>query len=109
MAATEHAGDIVFLYRVEAGPASQSYGIQVAKLAGVPHGVLSAARQKLQSLEAQGLRHDAAGQGDLFNPPDTPPAAPSAVEEQLRALSLDDVSPREALNVLYRLKSLLET
>ena len=108
MSATEHRGDIVFLYRVEHGPASQSYGVQVAKLAGVPRSVLKNARAKLQSLEQQAYDPR---QPDLFAPqPDSTPAespGEAAALSHLERIKVDELTPREALNTLYELQALL--
>jgi DNA mismatch repair protein MutS len=96
----------VFLHALEEGPASQSYGLQVAALAGVPGAVVRAARRHLQQLEQQSLSHD--GQPDLFAAP-APIAAeeiPHPVVEALQAINPDDLSPREALDLLYKLKKL---
>ncbi|HQO54006.1 MAG TPA: DNA mismatch repair protein MutS, partial [Ottowia sp.] len=87
------------------GPASRSYGIQVARLAGVPAAVVHHARHALAQLE-QGASA-AQVQVDLFAPP--PPAAepaPSPLDAALAALDPDQLSPREALDALYRLKKL---
>jgi DNA mismatch repair protein MutS len=87
------------------GPASQSYGIQVAKLAGVPAVVVNAARRKLVELENAQVAH--AGQGDLFAaapPPQEPETAPAL--DKLRDLDPDALTPREALDILYELKRL---
>ena len=108
MSAVEHEGDIVFRYQLEAGPANQSYGIQVAKLAGVPAQVLDTARRKLAAFE-QGIVDPV--QGDLFHVPQPTSAAPpphSAVAARLAELDLDDVSPRAALDLLYELRGLLD-
>lgn len=111
MSATEHGGDIVFLYRVEEGPASQSYGIQVAKLAGVPRKVLNRAKEKLFSLEQGSVD---ARQPDLFSPPmvTTPlpdePDNNALVIEHLTQLDIDSLSPRDALAMLYALKDELD-
>ncbi|MFB3107491.1 MAG: DNA mismatch repair protein MutS, partial [Pseudomonadales bacterium] len=67
LAATEHEGNIVFLHNVKEGPASQSYGIQVARLAGIPHAVIDAAQQRLQELEQQQASNHPV-QIDLFVP-----------------------------------------
>jgi DNA mismatch repair protein MutS len=102
--AVEHKDRIVFLHAVEEGPASQSYGLQVAALAGVPAGVVRAAKRYLQTLEQQALERQ--GQPDLFT------AAPAAEPERhpvldlLESIDPDALSPREALDVLYRLKKL---
>jgi len=111
LAATEHQGRIVFLHSVEEGPASQSYGIQVARLAGVPAPVLSAARAKLRELETA-LPPNAV-QGDLFRAATLAPSAPdpsagaaAALRERVLSLHPDELSPREALQRLYELHTL---
>jgi DNA mismatch repair protein MutS len=104
-AAESGAHDIVFLHAIEAGPASRSYGVQVARLAGMPAVLIRQARATLDSLEAQQRAADA--QIDLFAvPPAQPAAEPSALDRALGALHPDTLSPREALDALYRLKSL---
>ncbi len=116
LSAVEHKDSIVFLHAVQDGPASQSYGLQVAQLAGVPQPVIRAARRHLAMLEAHsGARDDQ--QFDLFATPAIPPeqpapeATPVAVPalEALQALDPDQLSPREALDALYRLKQLAAT
>lgn len=105
VSATEAGRDIVFLHEMQPGPASKSYGIQVARLAGMPAAVVNHARQALEALEAQQLQ--ARAQVDLFAPPpavEPPPA--SAVESALTALDPDTLSPREALEAIYTLKKL---
>jgi len=105
--ATESGSDIVFLHEIQAGPASRSYGIQVARLAGMPAGVVNHARHALAALESQqaGSRE----QVDLFEPPPAAQAAgPTPVEAALAALNPDALSPREALDALYALKKKLE-
>jgi DNA mismatch repair protein MutS len=107
VSAVETGRDIAFLHSIEAGPASKSYGIQVAKLAGVPAPVVNHARAALQQLEAQ--QQAAQSQVDLFAPPmeaATLSGAFSAVESALSGIHPDDMSPREALDALYRLKKL---
>ncbi|WP_414719101.1 DNA mismatch repair protein MutS [Variovorax sp.] len=107
VSATESGRDIVFLHEVQAGPASRSYGIQVARLAGMPAAVVNHARQALSALEAQ--QHESRRQVDLFAPPPAQEApAASAVESQLAALDPDAMSPREALEALYALRKLLQ-
>jgi DNA mismatch repair protein MutS len=105
VSATESGRDIVFLHEVQPGPASRSYGIQVARLAGMPAAVVNHARQALEALEAQ--QNETRAQVDLFAPP---PAAEapleSPVESALAALDPDAMSPREALDALYTLKKL---
>ncbi|MPQ56834.1 DNA mismatch repair protein MutS [Duganella sp. FT27W] len=121
LSAVEHKDSIVFLHAVQDGPASQSYGLQVAQLAGVPQPVIKAARKHLARLEAQAL--DATPQLDLFAAPtidanDDAVEAPAAAAESpaMRELldALDDLdpdalTPREALEQLYQLKRLTET
>ena len=105
VSAAEAGHDIVFLHAIEPGPASRSYGVQVAKLAGMPAGVLSHARSILAALEAK--QTDAQAQVDLFAPP--PPVespSTSAVENLLADIDPDALSPREALDALYQLKKL---
>jgi DNA mismatch repair protein MutS len=109
--AVEHRDRIVFLHAVEEGPASQSYGIQVAQLAGIPPAVVKAARKHLAFLESQAAA--AQPQGDLFAAP--APAVPAEPEpqehpalEQLRRLQPDNLSPREALELLYALARLVK-
>jgi DNA mismatch repair protein MutS len=108
--AIEHGKSIVFLHAVEAGPASQSYGIQVAALAGVPATVLRDARRRLVELEN---REATAGlQADLFAPPAAvpPPSTfstePHPLFDALRQIDPDALTPREALDRLYALKRL---
>ncbi len=102
--AKEHGTDLVFLHAVEEGPASQSYGIQVARLAGVPGPVIHAARRHLRELEDAQLQPGP--QGDLFAahlPNDTPPPHPAL--DQLRELDPDALTPKAALDMLYALKA----
>ncbi|MBI5784920.1 MAG: DNA mismatch repair protein MutS [Rhodocyclales bacterium] len=106
--AVEHAHRIVFLHAVEEGPASQSYGIQVAALAGIPGSVVRDARRRLVQLEN---REAVTGpQPDLFArlPEAAPEPEPHPAVESLAALDPDALSPREALEKLYELKRLLE-
>ncbi|MEN9417155.1 MAG: mismatch repair protein MutS [Pseudomonadota bacterium] len=107
--AVESGHDIVFLHQIEPGPASRSYGVQVARLAGMPASLVRQAAATLEALEAQSRAGSA--QVDLFAAPPpspAPTAAPSAVEAALDALDPDRLSPREALDALYRLKNLRE-
>ena len=105
VSATEAGRDIVFLHEMQPGPASKSYGIQVARLAGMPAAVVNHARQALEALESQQTRTRA--QVDLFAPPPVAEAAESsAVESALSALDPDAMSPREALEALYSLKKI---
>ncbi|MEP4465902.1 DNA mismatch repair protein MutS, partial [Marinobacter alexandrii] len=125
LTATEHDDSIVFLHNVHDGPASQSYGLQVAKLAGVPQDVIRNAKGQLAHLEGSATptatrspvaasseaerpaqpvaqANDPVMQGDMFAS-----LEPSAVELALKTLDLDDLTPREAMNRLYELKALM--
>ncbi|MGZ5271697.1 MAG: DNA mismatch repair protein MutS [Ramlibacter sp.] len=103
VSATESGSDIVFLHEIQPGPASRSYGIQVARLAGMPAAVVRHAQHALAALEQQQER--AREQVDLFAaPPAAAAPAPSAAEAALAALDPDTMSPREALDALYALK-----
>ena len=98
--ATEHRGEVVFLHAVRDGPANQSYGIQVAKLAGLPQTVLSAARRHLLDFETRLVASPR--QPDLFS---TRPG-PNPALTHLKTLDPDALSPREALATLYELRDL---
>jgi DNA mismatch repair protein MutS len=105
VSAAESGHDVVFLHEIEAGPASRSYGVQVARLAGMPDRIVRQARATLEALEA----HSRSGQAqvDLFAAPAAEaPDAPSALEQAVAQLQPDTLSPREALEALYRLKAL---
>jgi DNA mismatch repair protein MutS len=100
-------GGIVFLHEIQAGPASRSYGIQVARLAGVPNSVLQHAKHALNALESGAASGKA--QVDLFAPPPEPiDAGPSPLEAKLSHIDPDTLSPRDALDALYQLKKLLK-
>ncbi|MDO9090314.1 MAG: DNA mismatch repair protein MutS [Burkholderiaceae bacterium] len=106
VSAAESGRDIVFLHEIQPGPASRSYGIQVARLAGMPAAVLNHARHALGALEAQ--QTETRAQVDLFAaPPEPESSAPSAVESALSAIDPDALSPREALDALYAIRKLL--
>jgi len=106
VSAVENGQDIVFLHEIQAGPASRSYGIQVAKLAGMPAAVLHHARHTLAALEERSRADEL--QVELFAPPPAPALqAPSAVEALLARINPDQLSPREALEALYQLKAQL--
>jgi DNA mismatch repair protein MutS len=104
--AVEHKDSIVFLHAVAEGPASQSYGLQVAALAGVPRAVIRQARRYLQMLEDASVSRG--NQTDLFakTPEQEPEPAADALREALQKANPDELSPREALELLYRLKKL---
>jgi DNA mismatch repair protein MutS len=108
LTAREFEDRIIFLYAVQQGPASQSYGLQVAKLAGVPEAVINQAKLKLRYLEENEVRADfstSPQQTDLFVTSQTLNSAHPAVEE-LEKLDVDNLSPRQALDALYLLKDL---
>ena len=118
--ATEHGDGIVFLHAVKDGPASRSYGLQVAQLAGVPREVIGHARQYLEALESQRDRAEGGGgrraksaqkELPLFaaQPPHREPAPPDEIRIALQALNPDDLSPKAALDALYKLRKLLES
>ncbi|SIT74578.1 DNA mismatch repair protein MutS [Mycetohabitans endofungorum] len=131
LSAVEHDHGIVFLHAVNEGPANQSYGLQVAQLAGVPQPVIRAARRHLALLEQQ-TAGQPAPQLDLFTSaaltveeateprceqptgasdlatPQARPEAPHAAVERLRGLDLDALRPRDALELLYELRELVE-
>lgn len=124
LTAVEHKDSIVFLHAVQAGPASQSYGLQVAQLAGVPQSVIRAARKHLATLEAHSIQ--STPQFDLFAAPSSMQAdeedirenqsglgvlgstesQASKLSEALEDIDPDSLTPREALEALYRLKQL---
>ncbi|WP_125076609.1 DNA mismatch repair protein MutS [Pseudoxanthomonas sp. SGT-18] len=109
--AVEHGDSLVFMHAVREGAADRSFGLQVAALAGLPKATLAQARRRLAELEQRGREThasemapqalDAPQQFGLFAP------APSAAQEALAALDPDELTPKQALEALYRLKSLL--
>ncbi|MBK7617698.1 MAG: DNA mismatch repair protein MutS [Burkholderiales bacterium] len=108
VSAAESGDDIVFLHAIEPGPASRSYGVQVARLAGMPAALIRQARHTLDALETHSRAGDA--QVDLFAAPPTPAqTAHSDVEEALARIDPDALTPREALDALYQLKKLQST
>ena len=112
LSAVEHHDKIVFLHQVQQGAASQSYGLQVAALAGVPKPIIQRAKQILGDLEkgqhqptrpgAQVIEQEI--QYDLFNS-----ATPHPILEQLETISPDDLTPKQALDLLYQLKQQLDS
>ncbi len=111
--AVEHGEKLVFLHSVREGPANQSYGLQVAALAGIPKSVILQARRYLTELERErdALHHSSSPQGELaFEVAPRAPSAPmppeSAALLALRAVDANAISPREALEHLFRLKDL---
>jgi DNA mismatch repair protein MutS len=105
--AREWKGDLVFLHEVAPGAADRSYGIQVAKLAGLPKSAVERARAVLARLEQSGgsTRVDIAGELPLFAQIAAETAA-SPLEQALAELNLDTLTPKQALDALYRLKAL---
>ncbi len=116
LSALEQGQDIVFLHHIESGPASKSYGIAVAKLAGLPVRTLKSAQKHLNALEAQAAANQP--QLDIFstlyevkdadkeNIAAEKPAEPNQVLDALAELNPDALTPREALDILYRLKKM---
>ncbi len=103
--ATEHKGELVFLHSVKPGPANQSYGLQVASLAGVPKDVIRRAKGYLKTLESQQAAHAHNPQAQLdFSTVE--PAEDDPVRAAVDAMEPDSMSPREALEALYKLKDL---
>ena len=103
--AAEHGNGIVFLHSVQEGAANQSYGLQVAALAGIPKSVVASAKRKLTQLEKKNV--DAGPQVDMFVAEDVPEAPLHPVVSELEILDPDDLTPKQALEALYKLKSLL--
>ncbi|MEX1233671.1 MAG: DNA mismatch repair protein MutS [Roseovarius sp.] len=116
VAVKEHDGDVIFLHEVRQGAADRSYGVQVAKLAGLPSSVIDRARVVLDALE-RGEREGGSARETLIDDlplfssrpmaPPTKAAAPSEVEAALVSVLPDELSPREALALIYELKSKL--
>ena len=103
--ATEHEDHVVFLHHIQEGPANRSFGLQVAKLAGVPATILKSAADKLAELESGQPAGPAPTQTELHF---APPSQASAALEALKALDPDDLSAREALDRIYQLKQKLD-
>ena len=115
IAVKEWEGEVIFLHEVRRGAADRSYGVQVAKLAGLPQTVIARANVVLAALE-KGEREGNGAKAmiddlPLFAAMPPPPASvksePSAVEQSLKDIHPDSLSPREALNLVYQLKDLL--
>jgi DNA mismatch repair protein MutS len=116
VAVREWEGDVVFLHEVREGAADRSYGVQVAKLAGLPPAVIERARMVLEALE----KGDRDGGGKtktliddlpLFSATPTPisrPAAPSKVEARLDDILPDELTPKDALALIYELREMLK-
>lgn len=112
--AVEHGQNIVFMYHLKSGPANQSYGIQVARLAGLPNGVLTTASDKLQQLEISAAESGKqTHQHSLDLRPKTQATdqatITSEIENQLAAVEPDELTAKQALEMIYQLKSQLNT
>jgi DNA mismatch repair protein MutS len=112
----EHEGEVIFLHEVKRGAADRSYGVQVAKLAGLPSAVVERARVVLDALE-KGEREGGTTQKALIDdlplfsaaPPPAPiPARQSDLDKRIAEILPDDLTPREALNLIYELKGLAD-
>ena len=104
--ATEHEEHVVFLHQIQEGPANRSFGIQVAKLAGIPGAVLGIAQEKLRELESGQKSGPVPAQAELFTARAS--LAQSPVVDALEALDPDAMNPREALDWIYAMKQKLE-
>ncbi|KZY38180.1 hypothetical protein A3731_40730 [Roseovarius sp. HI0049] len=117
VAVKEHEGDVIFLHEVRRGAADRSYGVQVAKLAGLPQSVVERARVVLDALE-KGEREGHGKRGAFIDdlplfaasPPPQPKAKAeeSIAEKRLGEILPDELTPREALDLIYELKGLLK-
>jgi len=104
--AVEHGDDIIFMHSVKPGPANQSYGLQVARLAGIPAQAIQLARQKLHLLEQQSTQP----QGDLFHPPaPVEECSAQTLLAEVEAIDPDELSPKQALEWIYHLKNLAKS
>jgi DNA mismatch repair protein MutS len=105
--AVEHGQGIVFLHKVEEGAANQSYGIQVAQLAGIPKSVVQLAKRKLTQLENNQIAQNT-HQPDMFTAIEEPmPVALHPIVAEIEAIQPDDLTPKQALELLYQLKKSL--
>jgi len=112
MRVKEFKGDVVFLHEIAMGPADRSYGVAVAKLAGLPQNVISRANEILRRLESDQRRPGSLAELPLFAStapePEAAPTTDDRLARELAALDPDRLSPRDALDAIYRLKSLLK-
>ncbi|MGA0018769.1 MAG: DNA mismatch repair protein MutS [Steroidobacteraceae bacterium] len=111
--ASEHGESLVFLHAVKSGPANRSYGLAVARLAGMPKVVVAAAKDYLHQLEMKATRVSDADQAPALSQQveltwESPPPTPHPALKALAAIDPDTLSPREALEALYRLRSELD-
>ena len=107
IAVKKRGDDITFLRRIIAGPADDSYGIQVAKLAGLPEAVIDRAKEVLQQLETSMPSPDKAIQMDWSQMEEKPQELPQQMVEKLQKVDLETITPLEALNLLYQLKQMV--
>ena len=106
--AVEHGDKIVFLHSIDEGPASQSYGLQVAALAGIPTNVLRQARHQLFKLEQDNSDSPQMGLFTTYTEPEPEMDPDNPVLEKLTELDPDELTPRAALDLVYQLKALLD-
>ncbi|PPD54299.1 MAG: DNA mismatch repair protein MutS [Methylotenera sp.] len=105
--AVEHGNNIVFMHKVEEGAAQMSYGIQVAQLAGIPKTVVAIAKRKLMQLENNQIAQNIQ-QPDMFiNKIEAEPLPSHALIDAVEAIQPDDLTPKMALDLIYKLKGLL--
>ncbi len=108
MRVREYKGDVVFLHEVAPGPADRSYGVAVARLAGLPPSVVARAGEILKLLEKDGRRTVTVDELPLFSSAPAPAPKADGVRGALAAIDPDRLSPKDALDAIYQLKSLLE-
>lgn len=122
LSASEYGDQLIFMHKVEAGPASQSYGLQVARLAGVPGAVINRARERLRALEQQEVLQRQTSAAQVQEPPAVMKAAsgvqplqadlfavqPHPLVEEIKKLAPDDLTPKQALELLYQFKKQAE-
>ncbi len=112
LTAREHNGELIFLHEAKPGAADRSYGVQVARLAGMPGNVVNRARDILQRLEEDNQTKLRLDDLPLFSFERTAPepvkTAPSKLEALVKSINPDDLSPKEALEVIYNLHKLLK-
>ncbi len=114
MSVKEHGGDVIFMHEVQNGAADRSYGVHVARLAGLPAAVVDRAQSVLQRLEAASAEGGSRPQAviddlPLFRAPPPAPPQKSEVEARLKNISPDQLTPIEALQLVYELHALTKT